>query len=191
MFAFCYSIVIKILRQWSYVYSTIYNYYKNNCKSYCKLCIWHVCLWEPLNPGSKDISYSIPRKPVTLWMSLTQWDTGTCNQAVLLASFLTSFAPRVVWRSWQRLVVPELIYSNDLTDEILCIFWFTEFRLCLPVWIRQTSYVRIIPRYHTGAFSVQGWKADLVAGGTSCSFLREQHCHFLEQTRYYNSLHDL
>lgn len=122
------------------------------------------------------------------------WHSGIQALAIkqfCLASFLTSFAPRVVWRSWQRLVVPELIYSNDLTDEILCIFWFTEFRLCLPVWIRQTSYVRIIPRYHTGAFSVQGWKADLVAGGTSCSFLREQHCHFLEQTRYYNSLHDL
>lgn len=92
-----------------------------------------------------------------------------------LASLLFSFAPTVLWSSWWTLVVPVLVYSNDLADEISCIFWFTGFRLCLPVWIRQTSCTRILPRYHIGAFSVQGFKADLVAGGTSCSFLGEQH----------------
>lgn len=138
----------------------IYDSYKKNCKLHRKLCKWHVCLWEPVNPGSKDgPEFHISSLENQLHYECL-WGSGIQALAVkqfCLASVLTSFAPRVLWRSWRRLVVPELIYSNDLTDETSCIFWFTELRLCLPVWIRQTSYMRIIPRYHIGAFSVQGW----------------------------------
>lgn len=177
MFAFCYSIVIKILRQWTYVYSIdeafktlIRRTVSCTASSAYDMSVCENLLTQALRMGQTfHISYFIPRKPVTLRMPLIQ---ALAIKQFCLASVLTSFAPRVL------LVVPELIFSNDLTDEISCIFWFTEFRLCLPVWIRQTSYTRIIPRYHIGAFSVQGWKADLVAGGASCSFLREQHCHF-------------
>lgn len=191
MFAFCYSIVIKILRQWSYEEAFITLIRRTVSCTASSANDTSACenlLTQDLRMGQTFYisSLEIQLTYACLWYSGIQ---ALAIKQFCSASVLTSFAPRVL-RSWQRLVVPELIYSNDLTDEISCIFWFTEFRLCLPVWIKQTSYMRIIPRYHIGAF-VQGWKADLVAGGTSCSFLREQHCHFLGHNRYYNSLYDL
>lgn len=167
----------------------IFESYKKNCELYCKLCIWHVCLWEPVNPASKDgPEFHMSSLENHGWMPLNQWDTSICNQPVLFGLCPHLLGPKSSLKKLTEAGSVWVTYSNDLTDEISCIFWFTEFRLCLPVWIRQTTYMRIIPRYHIGAFSVQ---ADLVAGGTSCSFLREQHCHFLGQTRYYNSLYDL
>lgn len=74
MFAFCYSIVIKILRQWSYVYS-IKEAFITLIKGTVSCTANDTSACE--NTGSKDgpdISYFIPRKPVYLMdASDTAW----------------------------------------------------------------------------------------------------------------------